>query len=145
ITAANATVVDGSGEVKIQDDDPAPTPPSLPALSIHSVSLPEGSLSQNVAFTVTLSAPSMLPVTVQWATTSDSTDGPSMATEGVDYVKIPLDTLTFDPGQTSRLVYVIVNGDTAPEPNERYYVKLANPTNATIAVGTGVGTILNDD
>jgi hypothetical protein len=40
---------------------------------------------------------------------------------------------------------VLVNGDRLPEPNETFVVNLSSPTNATIANGQGVGTILDDE
>ena len=40
---------------------------------------------------------------------------------------------------------MVVNGDTTPEPNETFFVNLTTATNATIANGQGIGTILNDD
>ena len=40
---------------------------------------------------------------------------------------------------------MVVNGDTTPEPNETFFVNLTTATNATIADGQGIGTILNDD
>jgi hypothetical protein len=54
-------------------------------------------------------------------------------------------TLTFNPGEVSQPVAVLVNGDTNMEPNETFFVNLSNATNATIADGQGVGTIENDD
>jgi hypothetical protein len=38
-----------------------------------------------------------------------------------------------------------VVGDTNVEPNETFTVNLSSPSNATIATGTGTGTIVNDD
>ena len=38
-----------------------------------------------------------------------------------------------------------VNGDRLAEPNETFVVNLSSPTNATIADGQGVGTILDDE
>jgi uncharacterized repeat protein (TIGR01451 family) len=38
-----------------------------------------------------------------------------------------------------------VNGDTIDEPTERYAVNLSSPTNATIADGQGIGTIVDND
>jgi hypothetical protein len=52
---------------------------------------------------------------------------------------------TFAPGQTTRTINVAVNGDTLPEANETFFVNLANPTNADIADGQGIGTINDDD
>jgi chitinase len=40
---------------------------------------------------------------------------------------------------------VLVNGDTLIEANEPFTVSLSGPVNASIATGTGTGTILNDD
>ena len=40
---------------------------------------------------------------------------------------------------------MLVNGDRLGEPNETFVVNLSNPTNATIADGQGIGTILDDE
>jgi len=53
--------------------------------------------------------------------------------------------VTFAPGQTNQTVTVNVIGDGNVEPDENFFVNLANPTNATIADGQGEGTIVNDD
>ena len=55
-------------------------------------------------------------------------------------------TLTFNPGVLTQTITVNVIGDTASEPNETFFVNLSGEaTNATIAKGQGIGTILNDD
>src|SRR5438034_381080 len=54
-------------------------------------------------------------------------------------------TVTFLPGVTSQPVAVTVNGDTKFEPNETFFVNLANPVNTTISHNQGAGTIVNDD
>ena len=54
-------------------------------------------------------------------------------------------TLTFAPGETSKIVGVNVSGDTGTEPNETLLLKLSNSPNARITVPVGTGTILNDD
>ena len=57
-------------------------------------------------------------------------------------------TLTFAAGaQTplTQLVTVLINGDTAIEPNETFNLVLSSPTNATVGGDPGVATILNDD
>jgi len=54
-------------------------------------------------------------------------------------------TLTFLPGETTKTVTVLVNGDTAVEANEKFVVRLSSAVNATIKTSFGVGTILNDD
>jgi hypothetical protein len=117
----------------IIDNDPPP------ALSINDVAVAEGNSGPtNTVFTVTLSVASGRTVTVQYAT-ADRT-----ATAGSDYVATS-GTLTFDPGQTSKTITVLVNGDTNFEPDETFTVHLSNASNATIAVADGKGTIVNDD
>ena len=53
--------------------------------------------------------------------------------------------LTFNPGVTTQPITVNVNGDTAVEANETFFVNLPGAVNATIAVASGTGTIVNDD
>ena len=53
--------------------------------------------------------------------------------------------LTFAPGETSKTITVLVNGDRLGEPNETFVVSLSAPTNATIADGQGVVTIVDDE
>jgi predicted extracellular nuclease len=67
------------------------------------------------------------------------------ATSPGDYSGYQNLTLTFDPGATTVNVFVNVNGDTTPEPNETFFVNITNPGGATITDGQGQGTIQNDD
>ena len=113
--------------------------PTVPTISISDVTVTEGNAATvDAVFTVSLSAATSVPVTVDYAT-ADGT-----ATAGIDYVATA-GTLTFAPGTTTQLVTVTVNGDTAVEPDETVLLNLTNPTNATLADGQGVGTIRNDD
>jgi ELWxxDGT repeat protein len=107
----------------------------LPSLTIGDVSVTEGHTgTQSATFTVTLSAASTLPVTVNYATADSS------AMAGSDYVPAS-GMLTFTPGETSKAITVLVNGDGLVEPNEVFLVNLSTPASATIADGQGVGTI----
>jgi subtilisin family serine protease len=63
---------------------------------------------------------------------------------GADYVPAS-GTLTIPAGATSGNIVVSINGDLLPEPSETFTVTLSTPGGATIADGTGVGTITNDD
>jgi chitinase len=87
---------------------------------------------------VSLSAASTSPVTVHFAT-ADGT-----ATAGSDYLA-QSGTLTFAPGETQKQIQVAAIGDAAVEANEGFTVVLTNPVGATLADGTGAGTITNDD
>jgi hypothetical protein len=53
--------------------------------------------------------------------------------------------VSFSPGQTSRPITVVVNGDVLVEPNETFFVNLSNAINATIGDNQGTGTINDDD
>jgi len=116
----------------------------VPTLSITA---PNGSVFQegdtgtrNFPFTVNASSPSVDPVTVD----VETMDHLATAASG-DYVPLPLQTLTFAPGQTSKPVTAQGNGDFNYEPDEDFFVKLSNSTNATIAADTGQAIMLNDD
>jgi len=132
------TDVFGMGAYKLSAQFGGVTAP--PSLSVNSVALPEGSSGSSAfTFTVSLSAPSASPVTVQYVTA----DGTATVANN-DYVPTS-GTLTFAPGQTVQTVTVLVNGDTVSEPNEAFYVNLSNPSGATLATSQGTGTIKNDD
>ncbi|MFH1555784.1 MAG: Calx-beta domain-containing protein [Pseudomonadota bacterium] len=116
--------------------DPAPV---LPTLAVADATVTEGNAgTSDLAFTVSLSAASATPVTVTYATANGT------ASAGADFAALT-GTLTFAPGETSKLVHVQVTGDTAVETNETLSLNLTNPTGATLAHASGTGTILNDD
>ena len=116
-------------------------PPTLPTLSIGDVSMNEGnSGTTNFTFTVTRSGDTSGTSDVFYSTTAGGT-----ATPGTDYTAIASTPLHFAANQTTAQFTVKVNGDTTVESDETFFVSLTNPTNATIADGTGTGTIVNDD
>ena len=131
--ATNATITGAQGVATILDDDG-------PTMSIDSVSIAEGhSGFTNAVFTVTLSAPSVQNVFVN-VFTLDNT-----AISGFDYQRLFGFPVSILAGQTSATVTVRVFGDFQVEPDENFTVQLQFPSNATIANGTGTGTIVNDD
>jgi hypothetical protein len=91
-------------------------------------------------FQVTLSPPSAGPVSVR----VDTADGTATLADN-DYQQVLNQTVSFAPGETTRTVTVSVVGDLGIEPNENFSLVLSNPLGATIADGTGEGTIINDD
>jgi len=112
---------------------------AVPNVTINNVSVPEGnSGTTNAVFTVTLSTASNQTVTVSYSTANGT------ATAGSDYAA-QSGIVTFNSGQTTKTITVVVNGDTEPETNESFFVNLTSATNATIADSQGVGTIVNDD
>jgi hypothetical protein len=112
-------------------------------ISINSgVSVVEGNTGTSaLTFTVTLTAASTDPVTVSYATA----DGSATAASG-DYQALS-GTLTFAPGETSKTVTVLVNGDRLGETNESVYVNLTSASGAYFGNGRdrGMGTILDDE
>ncbi|QNP58738.1 IPTL-CTERM sorting domain-containing protein [Paenacidovorax monticola] len=78
---------------------------------------------------------------MEWFTADDSATAPS------DYQQAS-GTLNWSAGDSSpRTITVLVKGDTAVEPDERFSVFLANASGAILPPGSreGVGTITNDD
>ena len=132
-----ATIADGSAVGTITNDDVAPVVP--PKVTISDATVTEGaSGSKNLVFTVTLDKAAAAPVSVAYATSNGT------ATAGTDYTA-KTGTLTFAAGVTSQQISVAILGDTAVEQNETFTVTLSNPNGVTIADGSAIGTITNDD
>ncbi|HEY8573270.1 type I secretion C-terminal target domain-containing protein [Phenylobacterium sp.] len=58
---------------------------------------------------------------------------------------LPAGTVTFAPGETSKVVEVRVAGDTALEPDEDFSVSLSNASGASFGIAAIGGRIVNDD
>jgi len=134
--ATGANWIYGSAKCDILNDDAAPNP----ALSIADVSVSEGAFGTWTAFfRVTLSEAPAQPVTFD-VSTSDGT-----AVAGSDYVALTSEHYTINPGQAYTDVLVTFNGDMEIEADETFNVVVSNIVGGTIADGTAVGTITNDD
>lgn len=124
--------------ITIANDDSAG--PALPTLSVGDVSIAEGNASTKLAtFTIALSAVAQSTITVQYATA----DGTATLVDS-DYVSTR-GTLTFSPGQISKVVTVTIIGDARVEADETFRFVLSSPTGATLGRGTATATITNDD
>jgi hypothetical protein len=111
-----------------------------PSLLIRDVAVTEGNSGTTPAtFTVRLSKPFAKAVSVNYATR----DG-SATVADADYVAAA-GSLIFAPGETSKTVTVSVNGDNNAENNETFSLVLSSPVNATIGLGMGTCTIVNDE
>jgi PKD repeat protein/glucose/arabinose dehydrogenase len=129
---ANATIADGQGLATITDNDTS-------RMSVGDRTVVEGHAGTvALVFTVSLSVPNSRTVTVNYAT------GPGSANSSVDY-QAASGPLRFDPGVTSQTVTIQINGDTLDEADETFFVLLSNLTEASLADGSGRGTILDDD
>jgi hypothetical protein len=114
----------------VDDDD-------TPVLSVNDASGTEGG---SVGFTLTLSAASNRPVTVDVDTSSVT------AVAGQDYVDIST-TITLNPGETTKpfTVTLLQDDPAVDEPDETFLVTLSNQSGALVPDATGTGTVLDDD
>lgn len=113
----------------------------LPTLTINDVTLAEGNAgTTNATFTVSLGAPAG-----PGGVTFDVASADGTATAGVDYVANSQAGQTIPAGSSTYTFTVLVNGDTLNEPTETFFVNITNVTNAVVADGQGLGTIVNDD
>jgi hypothetical protein len=104
---------------------------AVSTVSINDVTVAEGSNGVvNAVFTVTLTAPRDVAVTVDYATQDGS------AVSGQDYVATN-GTVTFAPGETSQAIFVAVTGDGPVEADEQFTVVLSNPVNSFLNRSTG--------
>jgi hypothetical protein len=130
---SNGTILDAQGVGTITDDDP---PPSI---SISDATITEGDAgTTNATFTVSLSAVSGLPVSVDFATVDGT------ATQPGDYT-LTAGTLVIPANTPSAPIMVPVVGDLVIEGNETFTVDIFTPVNATIADGSATGTITDND
>jgi hypothetical protein len=111
-----------------------------PTVDISDATVVEGdSGSKSASFTVTLSQPRSVAVSVKYATANGTAVAPA------DYKAKALTTLSFAAGQTSKTVTVPVKGDLIGEADETFSVALSGATNIAIGDGVGTGTITDND
>lgn len=113
------------------------------------VSVTEGNAgTRQVEVKVKLSAPSSVPVTVDFSTAEFAEPTHESAQSGIDF-KPDTGTVTFDPSDTTRMVTVTIFGDTTFELDEPFRVALTGATGAKVVrlpvLATPVVKILNDD
>ena len=133
LVGSPGVIGDTQGVGTITDDDP------LPSVSVGDASASEGNAATSPAtFTVSLSTPSGRAVTVNWATSGGT------AVPGTDFVAAS-GVATIPAGATSTTFVVDLKGDVLDEDDESFAVGLSAPVNATVADGSGAGTILDDD
>jgi probable HAF family extracellular repeat protein len=114
-------------------------PSQPPMLSIQDVGVTEGDKNAvNAVFTVSLSRPVDQSVTVNYGTAAGTATAPS------DYIA-SWGTLTFAPGQLSKTISVVINGDVRDEYDETLYVNLSGASGATLAKGQAQAMIFDND
>ncbi|MFA6915953.1 MAG: Calx-beta domain-containing protein, partial [Parachlamydiales bacterium] len=113
----------------------------VPNISISDVTVTEGnSGSTTMTFTVTLDTAGLSTVTVDYQTLN----GTATTTDN-DYTGIPLSTLQFLAGETTKQITVTIHGDNFFENNENLSLVLSNAVGGVILDNSGLGTINNDD
>jgi hypothetical protein len=126
-------VYSSGGRVEIKDDDDA----RASRLHVDGARVPEGNKGATLAaLTVRLEPASTYTVSVDYAVA----DGP-----GGGDVQPGTGTLTFAPGETTKTITVLVNGDTVWERDETATVVLSNPRHAVLGTATAELVIVNDD
>jgi hypothetical protein len=129
-----AKLGDGVAEVKINDDDPAPTVSLSPTAVAEGT---EGAFVRSVA--VQLSAASAKPIEVDYATANGTGTAPGdfTATSG---------DLAFAPGDTAESFNLTTVGDyTDEDPDETMTVGFSNPINVSLPGSAQSLTITDDD
>ena len=135
----NATVADGQGVGTITNDDAAPT------LAINDVTVSEA--AGTLTFTVTRTGATEVPISVGYAT-ADGTAVSTAGAPGTPDFTAASGSLTFAPSlaaAATQTFTVAITDDNVYEALEQFTATLSGPTNATVADGTGLATITNDD
>ncbi|MGK5678277.1 Calx-beta domain-containing protein [Actinoplanes sp. URMC 104] len=140
-SATGATVVPGTGTVRIniQDDD------ATPAVNIGGAGVAvEGN---PLVFPLTLTGRSEKPVSVDVSTANGvDTDTTYGATAGSDYTALTNSTVTFAPTATLALASVTTTNDTAVESSpESLSATISNPVNATLGTTVTATGGINDN
>jgi hypothetical protein len=143
---ADLATANTSATASVLLNDATWPPAGAPTIRIDygPVSVTEGNTgTRPITFTVRLSGPFGQPVSV-WYETADGKSWQGPATAGADY-QAASGTLTFGPGETSKTITVLVNGDRLGEVDEIFFVNLTGAVNGYITGSQGQGTIWDDE
>jgi parallel beta-helix repeat protein len=132
--SGSITIPAWGSQILVLTDNVNPPPPVVPSLSVGDTTVYEN--SGTASLRVCLSAPSNVPVTVQYEAAGGS------ATAGLDYTGAT-GTITIPAGQTCASINIPVLTDNLDEPTEIVLFRIFNAQNATIADQYGVLNIIN--
>ena len=122
--AVNATIGGGGlATGTITDNDP------VPSIRIYDTTTTEA--YGNAILRVALNNPSGREVRVSYRTQEGN------ALDTLDYTRIILDTLIFQPGETEKIVNVTILTDAITEASETFSVILQSPVNGTVTASQG--------
>jgi Ca2+-binding RTX toxin-like protein len=129
-----ATLPDTNARAFIAPSDAASA--AVPRISVSDASANESGTF--LEFVVSLSAPSTQAVNVSYSNSNIT------ALNGSDYAALS-STLTFAPGETTKVVKIPVLDTAGVEPTEVLTLNLFSAVNATIARAVGTGSIFDND
>lgn len=137
LASSQATISDGStATVTIIDNDAAPTV----SFTVAESSAGESNVSPGSVI-VELSRESGQKVSVKYAVSKSGTTASSRS----DY-SLPSGTLTFLPGETRKVLPLVLKNDSVVERNETLRIVLSSPSAATLgSITSHLFTILDDD
>ena len=139
LPTGGATIADATGAGTITNDDAAG------AFSIDDVTITEGNGGTTpMTFTVTRAGGDDGASTIGYSVVAPGGAG---FADSADFAggTVFSGTVDFAQGETSKTIILDVVGDTDFETDETFEVQLTSATSGTIADGTGIGTINNDD
>jgi len=110
---------------------------SQPSVTIKNATTTRVNSSTKIRFNIDLSSSSTKQVSVRYTTKSGTAKADS------DY-KSKSGTLTFQPGNKEKSIDVPVKVDSLRQPDQKFYVQLSDPTNATLKKAKATGTIINN-
>src|SRR5580765_7355229 len=117
----NSTIATPFAQAIVYDND---QPSGTPVVRVSDQTVDEA--SGKVSFVVTLDKPSTGNVSVNYATVNGT------ALAGSDYTAVAATTLTFAPGEVSKVVTVNLINDSLAEGREYFDLKLSSPVGATL-------------
>ena len=132
--ASGATIADPRAHIVIQANDV--TAVASPTVNVQGSTMVEG--QGYVDFIVTLSAPGSGAVSVHYATANGT------ASAGTDYIAV-IGTLTFAPGETSKLVRVIAGDDAVVDGGKSFNLGLSNVSGGSLGVTTASGILIDNE
>ncbi len=115
------------------------------AIAASSASKAEGNAGSTAfTFTLTRGGDTSASQSVAWSVAGSGAN-PASAADFAGGIS-PSGSATFAAGETSRIITIAVQGDTAGEANEGFAVTLSNPSpGLTVTTASAAGTIQNDD
>ena len=138
--SAGITIGTASATGTIQNDD------ARLSIAATSATLPEGNTGTTTAFTFTVTRAGNITQasTASWSVTGTGSN-PANGTDFTGGV-LPMGTVSFASGETSKTITVNINGDTTVELNEQFAVTLSAPsTGSVIGTATATATIQAED